>query len=157
LINSFGDYTLTASKQLFDIISPIRTFPNLSGNQLFVNFSARHLYSVSGQIVDDGGQPMAGIDVVLKRSDTLNVGTSTTSATGAFSFAGVPAGSTDLLAPSSTPIFTFNPLTASVSDSDVVVNFTGVRRVYSISGTLKSNTNEPVANVPVALHGFLTT
>jgi hypothetical protein len=157
LINSFGDYTLTASKQLYDIISPVRVFPNLSGNQLFVNFSARHLYSVSGQIVDDGGQPMAGIDVVLKDSDQLTVGTSTTSAAGNFFFAGVPEGSTYLLTPSSTPIFAFNALTASVSDSDVVVNFTGVRRVYSISGTLQSNTNEPVANVPVALHGFLTT
>ena len=156
LVNSFGDYTLTASKQFFDVISPIRTFPNLSGNQLSVNFSARRTYSISGQIVDDGGQPLAGINVVLTSSDQAIVGTSTTSATGAFFFEGVPSGNTDLVTPSSTSIFSFNALTASVSDSDVVVNFSGVRRVYSISGTVKSNTNEPCANVPVALHGFQT-
>ncbi|HEY6247420.1 MAG TPA: carboxypeptidase regulatory-like domain-containing protein [Pyrinomonadaceae bacterium] len=157
LINSFGDYTLTASKQLFDIISPVRVFPNLSGNQLSINFSARHLYSVSGQIVDDGGQPLPGITVVLTDSNQTTVGTSTTSATGAFFFEGVPSGSSDLVTPSSTPVFAFNALTATVSDNDVVVNFTGVRRVYSISGTVKSNTNEACADVPVALHGFQTT
>jgi Concanavalin A-like lectin/glucanases superfamily/Carboxypeptidase regulatory-like domain len=154
LINSFGDYTLTASKQLFDIISPVRVFPNLSGNQPSVNFSARHTYSVSGQIVDDSAQPIPGINVVLTDSDQVTVGTSTTSATGSFSFAGVPAGITYLVTPSSTPVFTFNPLTANVQDSDVVDNFIGIRRTYSLSGTVKLSTDQPIANVPVTLGGF---
>src|SRR5262249_27384221 len=153
-INSFGDYTLTASKQLFDIISPVRVFPNLSGNQPSVNFSARHTYSVSGQIVDDSAQPIPGINVVLTDSDQVTVGTSTTSATGSFSFAGVPAGITYLVTPSSTPVFTFNPLTANVQDGDVVDNFMGIRHTYSLSGTVKLSTDQPIANVTVTLGGF---
>jgi hypothetical protein len=58
LINTFGNYTLTATKTFFDLTPAIRTFNNLSNSHLNVDFSGvRQTHKVSGNIFDNQNQP----------------------------------------------------------------------------------------------------
>ncbi|HEY6806862.1 MAG TPA: LamG-like jellyroll fold domain-containing protein [Pyrinomonadaceae bacterium] len=155
LITSFGSYTLTASKQFFDLAPPTRLFSNLSGNQVDTNFSAsRQVHQISGKVFNDESQPMSGLVVVLKDSAGVIVGSNSTDSTGAYSFSNVSAGLNYKLSATPNNIFNFNEVDTDPLSTDLTINFTAIRKTYSLRGTLKNQTNDPIANNSVFLSGF---
>jgi hypothetical protein len=155
LVNSFGSYTLTAGKQFFDLAPSVRVFTNLSGNQFNTDFSAsRQVHTFSGKVFDDNNQPLVAINVTLKDNNGAALGSASTNAVGAFSFSNVAAGFSYRLVAATTSVFTFDQQLADTVDSDLTINFTGTRRTYNITGTLKSTTNDPISQAAVFLRGF---
>ena len=81
LINTFGNYTLTATKTFFDLTPSIRTFNNLSNSYSNINFSAvRRTQTVSGNVFDNHNNPFGGVSLTLSDSNNASIGTITTSA-----------------------------------------------------------------------------
>jgi hypothetical protein len=135
-VKAHGDYTVTASAQFFDL-SPLKlVFNFLTANQAAANFVAtRHLHTISGQVRDDQGNGLAGVPVTLKSSAS---GSSprviSTSSGGFFSFTDVPAGFSYTVTASSTSLYSFPTQDTGVLDGNLLLNFNGTRRKYTISG-----------------------
>ncbi len=110
--------------------------------------------SISGTITE-GGSPLPGATVTLSGDVSSST---TTDASGDYSFTGLPAGGNYLVTPSLTN-YTFNPtsrpynnLTANVTDADFVGTQTAI---ISISGTILKAAS-PLAGATVTLSGAST-
>ena len=154
LINTFGNYSLGASKPFFDLSPALRTFNHLSNNQSNVDFSGvRRTHSVSGAILDDHNNPQGGVSVTL--SDENNVSLKTTAATtgGTYQFTDVPAGFNYRVSPGTTPVFSFATQSINALNSDLVLNFVGAKRKYTIGGRITDGNNVGVTGVNLILSG----
>jgi hypothetical protein len=155
LINTFGNYTLSAGKAFFDLTPATRTFNNLSNNHSNVDFSAvRQTHTVSGNVLDDHNDPLVGINVALLDSANAPIKTAMTTTNGAYVFSDVPAGF-DYHLTITNDFFSFAAQNISTLSSDAVLNFAGVRRSYNIAGVVKSTTNEALPGTTVNLSGFV--
>lgn len=155
LVNTFGNYTLNASRAFFNLTPATRTFSNLSNSYANVNFSAvRQTYKVSGDVLDDHNDPLVGINVALLDNANVPIKTVTTTANGSYVFTDLPAGFDYHLAITN-DLFSFTSQNISTLSSDVVLNFTGQRRSYKISGAVKSSTNVALPGTTVNLSGFV--
>ena len=145
LVVPAGAYTLTAAKGTYSFTPATRTVSvpaiNLSGQ----DFTAPALtYTVSGQIVDGSGTPLAGV--------TLSDGTrsTTTTITGTYALDAVPAGNYTL-----TPTkrgYTFTPVTSAVTVSDNLSgqDFTATALAYTVSGRVVDSRGNALEGVTVA-------
>src|SRR6185295_2138203 len=85
LINTFGNYTLSATKAFFNLTPATRTFNNLSNSQSNVNFSGvRQTHFVSGAIFDNHNNPVAGVSLTLSDSNNVSIDSITTNPDGAY-------------------------------------------------------------------------
>ena len=110
-------------------------------------------YLISGHITAEG-QPLAGINLILSGDQS---GAFTTDATGFYSILVNAFGNYTLS--SGNQIFDLSPAVktfTNLRNNAPNTNLTAVRRLYNIVGTVKSATNDPMGNVPVALGGFQT-
>ena len=157
LINTFGNYTLSATRAFFDLTPPIRSFSNLSNNVSNINFSAvRQTHNVSGNIVDNHNNPLAGISVTLSDSNNVAIGTITTNSAGGYVFSNLPAGFDYRLTPAPTTLLAFSPQSISVLDRDLVLNFVSAPRRYTISGRVVDSNNAGVGGISLILSGSET-
>ena len=157
LINTFGNYTLSASKVFFDLTPPIRTFNNLSNNQSNINLSAvRQRHTVSGRVFDNHNNPLGGVSLTLSDSNNVSISTITTSADGAYVFANLPAGFDYRLTPSPTVLLSFVPQSISTLDRDLVLDFAAAPRKYTISGRVVDSNNAGVTGISLVLSGSET-
>jgi Carboxypeptidase regulatory-like domain/Concanavalin A-like lectin/glucanases superfamily len=157
LVNTFGNYTLSATKAFFNFTPPTKTFNNLSNTQSNVNFSGvRQTHSVSGTIFDNHNNPAGGVSVALSDSGNGSVGSVTTNADGAYVFANVPAGLDYHVTPAASALLTFVPQNISTLDQDLVLNFVGVPRKYTISGRVVDSNNQAVTGINLILSGTET-
>ena len=110
-------------------------------------------YQISGRITAEG-QPLSGLNLILSGDQT---GAFTTDAEGFYSILVNAFGNYTLS--SGNQIFDLSPSIktfTNLSNNAPNTNLTAVRRRYNIVGTVKSATNDPVANVTVSLGGFQT-
>jgi hypothetical protein len=157
LINTFGNYTLTATKTFFDLTPPIRTFSNLSNSYSNVNFSAvRQTHTVTGNIFDNHNNPLAGINVALSDSNNVTISSIKTNTNGAYLFTNVPAGFDYRVAPAPTVLLSFVPQNISTLDRDRVLNFVAAPRKYTISGRVVDSNNQAVTGISLFLSGSET-
>ena len=157
LVNTFGNYTLSATKAFFNFTPPAKTFNNLSNSQSNVNFSGvRQTHSVSGAIFDNHNNPAGGVSVALSDSNNATIGSFTTNADGVYSFTNVPAGFDYHVTPAASALLTFVPQNISTLDSDLVLNFVGTPRKYTISGRVVDTNNQPVTGINLILSGSET-
>lgn len=134
-----GSYTVTPSKTGFTF-SPISTpVPMAGANVTGKNFTAAvntvPTYTLSGTV---SGPYVEGVTITMSGS---GVGATTTNASGAYSFANLPAG-TYTLTPSLTG-YIYSPAAPAVAVSaNTVQNFTASSTIasYSISGTVTVST-----------------
>ncbi len=126
-----GSYTITPSSAAFAFTPPSQAFPDLTASQNAV-FTGAAAYSITGQISVSGAGPLSGAAVTLSGTTS---GAATTSATGYYSFTGLPMGGTYTVAPSPAGL-TFNPASATFTNltSSQAANFTG-QCGYSVSPT----------------------
>ncbi len=157
LINTFGNYTLSATKAFFNLTPPIRTFNNLSNSHTNINFSgARQTHTVSGKIFDNHNGPLGGISLTLSDNNNVSISTITTSADGGYVFSGVAAGFDYRLTPAPTPLLAFAPKSITTLDRDLVLNFVAAPRKYNISGRISDSNNVGVSGISLILSGSET-
>jgi Concanavalin A-like lectin/glucanases superfamily/Carboxypeptidase regulatory-like domain len=157
LINTFGNYTLTATKTFFDLTPAIRTFNNLSNSHLNVDFSGvRQTHKVSGNIFDNQNHPVAGINLTLSDSNNVSIGSMITNSDGAYGFANVPAGFDYHVTAAASALLTFVPQNISALAQDLVLNFVGAPRKYTISGRVVDSNNHAVTGISLILSGSET-
>ena len=128
LINTFGNYTLTATKAFFDLTPPIRTFNNLSNSYSNINFSgALHKYTISGRVVDSNNAGVSGVSLILSGSETART---KSDSNGNYSISATIFGSYTVGAAIEQDFCTFTPTSQSV------VNLTG-DQVFNYTATFK--------------------
>ncbi len=149
-----GDYTVTPSKNFYEFTPRSLVFNNLTNQQTGAGFSAaRQLFTVSGQVLDDGGNGLDGITVAL--ADVANGTTTTANSSGGgnFSFSNVTAGFDYKITPAANSIFTFAPQSVSQLGENLSVNIKGTRLTYSIGGKVTGEANNGVSGLTVNLTG----
>ena len=157
LINTFGSYSLSATRAFFNLTPPIRTFTNLSNSQSNVNFSAvRQTHKVSGRIFDNHDSVLGGISLTLSDNNNVSIGTITSSADGGYVFSNVPAGFDYRVTPAPTTLLAFAPQSISTLDRDLVLNFVAAPRKYNISGRVVDSNNAGVGGISLILSGSET-
>jgi len=156
-VNAFGNYTLTPNKAFFHFAPIAKTFTNLSNNQLDTNFSAaRNTHSISGRVLNNQNQGLDGITVTVFDESNSPVKVTTTSGGGLFSFSSLPAGFNYKLTPTATPIFAFTTQTVPLLAIDTQLNFPGVVRNYTLSGSVFENNNQKLSGILLRLSGSRT-
>ncbi len=157
LINTFGNYTLSATRTFFDLTPALRTFKNLSNSQSNINFSAvRQTHNLSGNIVDNHNNALSGISLTLADNNNVSISTITTTATGGYVFTNVPAGFDYRLTAAPTTLLSFTPQSITTLDRDLVLNFVAAPRKYTISGRVVDNNNQGVTGISLILSGSET-
>lgn len=157
LINAFGNYTLSAGKVFFNFTPAIRTFTNLSSNQSNIDFAAvRQTNSVSGTVFDNHNNPLGGVSLTLSDNNNVAISSTTTTAAGAYAFTNVPAGFDYHLNAATTDAFTFTSQNINTLATDVVLNFSGTLRKYTISGRVSDENNVGVTGIRLILSGAET-
>ncbi|MBI5074886.1 MAG: carboxypeptidase regulatory-like domain-containing protein [Nitrospirae bacterium] len=149
-----GNYTVTPAKP-GNTFTPVNRAVTVSGaNVTGQNFTAQAstaTYSISGTVTS-GGSPLSGVSITLSGASS---GTTTTNASGNYTFTGLANGNyavTPGLAG-----YTFTPTNRAVTISSANVsgqNFTAQASAatYSISGTVTSGGN-PLSGVTMTLSG----
>ncbi|HYG79927.1 MAG TPA: carboxypeptidase regulatory-like domain-containing protein [Pyrinomonadaceae bacterium] len=131
-----GSYTVTPWKLGYAFTAVSSAYSNLTANLTGVNFAARaQTNTISGRVVRAGTTTgVAGITVGLTGSRTAST---TTDASGNYSFTGLPAGGNYTVRPAST-LNTFSP--AYKTYTNLVANqtqqFTATLKTYSITGKI---------------------
>lgn len=151
-----GYYTVTPSKTHYTFNPPNRAFTNLNADQVNQNFSATlKTYTVSGTI-KVGTVGLAGVTVKITSPVPMGFAprTLTTTGTGAYSFAGLPAGRTYVVTPTM-PNYQFAPAARTYSNlgaNQPAADFSAALKTYSISGKVtKSGTTAGLAGVTMTI------
>src|SRR6266516_1298300 len=147
-------YTVTASKSYYDFNPSSQTFAISGNNQTNINFTAtRQAYTIGGHVLDDTGQGVDGIQLSITNDAGTTLGTSLTVNGGNCSFTNLPAGFGYTVTPGNNSIFTFTPLSTTLLAGNFTLDFTGLRRLYAISGRTIDGMGNGVGGVTVNLSG----
>ena len=154
-----GNYTVTPSLTGYTF-SPASTAvtinnANATGTNFVSSVVTAPTYSISGSVNRLGGGALAGATVTLSVGAN---GTTTTDATGAYTFTNLVAGSYTVTP--SLPGYTIAPANVTITNANVTQNFTAASTVagYSVSGTVSySGANTGKTGVYVMWSGGGTT
>jgi hypothetical protein len=156
-VNTVDDYVLSASKPYFNFSPPSRAFFNLSNQQPHTDFIAtRQLYTVGGEVRDDNGQGLGGVEVRLTDGATGTFRVATTNSGGNFTFAEVTAGQSYTVTATDTSYFAFASQTTGTLTGNLTLTLNGVRRTYTIHGRVADSTSQDISGVTVNLSGSQT-
>jgi hypothetical protein len=146
-----SDYTITPAKAGFTFSPQNFTAASLSSNQTANFVAARATYTISGRILDSGGNALSAVSVALSGAATA---TTQTDANGSYSFSALASEGNYTVTPTLT-YFTFAP--ASKSFTNLLANqtgdFTGTRLTYAINGRITNSSGTGLAGVSVTLSG----
>jgi protocatechuate 3,4-dioxygenase beta subunit len=150
-----GTYTLTPSFPDFTFTPPSRSVsvpPDAEG-QDFTGEAVIYTYEISGQVLDDSANPLAGVLV------TTDAGlTTTTDAGGNYAFAGLLEGSYTFTPTLAGYVFSPASRTASLPPDASDQDFTGALVTYAITGTVTDGEGNPLLGVLItAADGYTAT
>ncbi|MCX6147206.1 MAG: carboxypeptidase regulatory-like domain-containing protein [Candidatus Kapabacteria bacterium] len=157
---SIGVYVITPQATSSYTYTPVSRTVSINGFNPTngINFTQVELkYSITGKMKDENGNAMQNINLNISglSSSTIN-----TSITGAYSFANLSNG-TYVITPQANSSYTFSPasrtLTVNGANITTGADFTGIELRYSLSGNIKDELNQPVANVVLNLSGASAT
>lgn len=150
------DYVITPSKNNYDFSPSTLSINNLSGDRT-ATFAGRLLTcTISGQVYDDRGQALDGIEVTLLNSSGVALKRATSSAGGNVAFPDIPTGYNYTIVATSTNLFTFNPQSTGELNNDLRLELRGVRQLYTIRGKISDTIGRAVAGVTINLSGSQT-
>ncbi len=151
-----GNFTVTPSANGYLFTPPSRAVNNLQADQTGLDFTGKlNIYTVTGTVVDASATPLAGVNVHLSGSATLDV---LTDAAGNYSFAGLTHGGNFTVTPSKTG-YGFNPTSRTVNNlqgDQTGLDFTGTLNTYTLSGRVTNESAQPLVGVNVHLSGAAT-
>jgi YVTN family beta-propeller protein len=146
-----GSYVVTPMRQNYTFSPPSATYTNLGSSQSFDFAATLNSYAISGRVTDANNAGLSGVTVSLSGSATDST---TTDASGNYSFPSVAAGGSYTVTPSK-PFYTFSPAgrsLANISGDQAGVNFTGALNQYTVSGRVTlSGAGDPLAGVTVTM------
>jgi hypothetical protein len=122
-----GVYSVTVAKSGY-VFTPAAQTLTISGAGATANFSSAAIYTISGTITGAGG---AGATVTLTGATTVST---TASANGAYSFAGITPGAYTITPTNGAYAFTPVNRSITVTNANLTENFATV--TYTISGTI---------------------
>ncbi len=143
----------TSNKYNFSVSSGGNIFVSVDGADEVKNYTAAlKTYSISGTILDQSGQPVAGISVQINDNSGF-ASTVYTDANGVYSqtvtnglYIAYPTSSDYNLTVTNGNIF------ASVNGANVVKDFVATLKTYTISGTILDQSGQPVAGIAVDIN-----
>lgn len=152
-----GDYTITPSKNFYEFTPRSLAFNNLTNHQTGAGFNAaRQLFTVSGQVLDDGSNGLDGITVSLTDVTSGTTTTVNSSGGGNFSFSNVKAGFNYSIEPAQTNFYNFTSQQIVNLSSNSSLKFAGALREYNITGRVTDANGVGVICVRVSLGGAQT-
>ena len=148
--NMSGYFPTSIPFEITQNTGPARSAFIMVGGQTFTVNQAAALYTISGQITNNGN-PLNGISVALSGAGSATVNTD---ANGNYSFNGLTAGGNFTVTPANTGLYSFTPQTVNNLQTNQTVNFTGTLRTYTVSGRVfASNGTTALQGVTVNLTG----
>jgi hypothetical protein len=108
--------------------------------------------TITGQILDAGSNPIAGVTVSLSGTRTM---TATTNALGSYSFSGLGSGYNCTVTPTKN-LYTFDPTSQTFNNlsANQTANFIGTgSNTYTISGRVSKSDGTGVSGVTISLSG----
>ncbi len=150
-VNSFGDYVVTPTTNVYYAFAP-QVFNHLQTNRV-VNFTGTlRLYTISGRLTI-GTNPAPNVNVSASGSQTASA---TTNANGEYALS-LPAGGNYTVTPITNPYYSF---TSSNTFTDLhenqVADFGGILRFYTVSGWVQLGPF-PAASLDIPLTGSIST
>jgi protocatechuate 3,4-dioxygenase beta subunit len=128
-----------------------RGFPRLVGSAVDIGSYERGAgpeNSLSGNVVDSNGDPLAGVTI------TTGGKTTTTDSNGNYSFSGLPAGSYTVTPTLHGYAFSPSVQNVTITNTDVTgVNFTGSTIIHTISGRVVNSSGTGIPNVQITRTG----
>ena len=152
---STNNYTVTPTKTNYTFSAVSLTYNNLSANQTAADFTgtSTDTYTISGHIQNASAVAIAGVTVTLSGGQA---GSTTTDASGNYSFAGLPSTNNYTVTPTKTN-YTFSPASLThnnLSANQTATDFTGTSTVtYTISGHIQNASAVAISGVTVTLSG----
>lgn len=138
-----GNYTVTPAYPNYSFAPAQRVYNALGGSQGDQNFVGTLNTHIIGGVVKLGTAGLGGVTVTLTSlTQSFTPRKATTDATGAYSFAGLPAGRTYTVTPAKTH-YTFTPVSRTytgLSANQPAANFGATLNTYTIGGTVKVGT-----------------
>lgn len=151
IVAPLGSYTLTPRADFYDFDPASRSFDAITTSQTGLFFGAhRQTHTIFGQLRDDAGRELFNVTITLTSGTGFEPRTMTTDDSGQFSFFDVPAGQGYTVTPLDNDVATFKPESIGPLTQDVMLNLTGTRRTYSISG-LVTDVLGPVKGVRISI------
>jgi hypothetical protein len=144
-----GNYVVEVVSPYYDFNPPNQTFNNLIANQTASFTGTVRRYSISGQLVGEGGSPLSGFSVFLNGAQPV-----LTDSNGNYSFNNLSAVGTYTVTPSKEHYF-FIPYAASFTSlpGNQTANFTGYQ-YFLISGHVEnSSTKTGLQGIKVSISG----
>jgi hypothetical protein len=145
-------YTVGVTDTPIYSFSGAQIFNNLAENSSANFLSTLKKYNVSG-VVGDGTNRLANITITLSGTQSR---TTTTDSSGNFMFADLNAGGNYTISPSPTTLLQFPTQTIPSLVANQQLNFSGVPRDYTISGSVIGVNNTRVSGVLLRLTGSRT-
>lgn len=135
-VTAEGDYMVTPSKRHYDFSPQSSSVFNLGANHVADFDATLERHTISGRVMTAEGIGLGGVAVALSGSQNSST---TTDASGDYSFANLPAGGDYTITPSRAN-YVFTPDSRSISDlsADQTSDFDGVPVKYLISGRVTS-------------------
>ncbi|MBI5739603.1 MAG: carboxypeptidase regulatory-like domain-containing protein [Nitrospirae bacterium] len=137
-----GTYTVTATKAAYVFTPASQAVTVTDAAATGVNFNS---FTLSGTVKTSTNVAISGVRMTLSGGGLTTNKIATTTATGAYSIAGLGNG-TYTLTPTKTG-YTFTPVSVTVSGADAVVNVGS--QVYSISGSVTTGGGVGISGVSV--------
>jgi CSLREA domain-containing protein len=148
-----GNFTITPSLTNYSFTPPSRTVGNLQSDQTGLDFTGQLvIFTLSGRVTDEGGQPLVGVNVHLSGSAGADT---TTDASGDYSFNGLQQGGSFTLTPTETS-YRFTPPSRTLNNpqgNQTGLDFTGKVITYTVNGTVTNGSGAGLAGVNVTLAG----
>lgn len=121
-------------------------------DNLRLNFvGARRVYTITGKVTDNTGNPIANASVNLNGAQATT--SQTTDSGGNYSFTGIPAGFDYTITPAPTVLLTFKTVSINKLGSNQQVNFNATLRQYIISGDVRNGSGQGVAGITLTISG----
>ena len=111
-------------------------------------------YKVSGRVTEEGTNTPLGGSIVQLYTGNLAISKAVVAdLEGRYEFTDVPAAFSYTVGTPTTATHSFSNQTLSGLPADLTLNFSGVRRSYTISGVIKDRSNQAIGGVNVTLSG----
>ncbi len=153
-VHDGGPYTLTPSLADYIFAPQSYTILSLTSNQPVEFTGIYQRFDITGRLTDNMGAPLANAIVTLSDSQPSVMLTVTTDAGGFYAFRSIAAGGPYTITPALS-YFNFTPQGSTIAAlaENRVVEFTGTRQAYDISGRVLDNSGNPLASATVTLGG----
>jgi hypothetical protein len=151
-----GNYMITPSARYY-AFSPVTEFvTDLTSDQINRFFiGTRQSYTISGKLIDENGNGLAGMTVHLTGAILNEEWTRVSDQNGHYEFPNLPSAYDFTVTPVSTAAYVFKPQSFFDLASNQTFDFTGLRRL-TLSGMVRDQSGNGIFGITVALAGTET-